>query len=557
MRLISLIPLAMILNVLAAQTPRPPAAALTGIVLLNELGGAPVDDVELIARGANRTKTTQGRFELDFPGKVAGQAVDITVSKKGYVVINFPDLHALLPRFADTNQFTILVCKESEREKWAEVYYRFVVTSANNGTRPSKITMPKSDLEGKKPGAELVQQTREQELNSINMLATELSDIRPDEVSPTYQKALSLFTSGRTTEAIEFLDEASLRSLWDSTKGLETNTKARDETLKVYLLKGQLLATQHRFDEALLIFKDVVKMAPTYVPGYFELGAFYRSIGKPQTASEVLFAGLGEHLRYKANILIELASSEGEIEKKELFPGSYEHDIMIRHLNDALNIFGRLDAKYPGKYSYAQGRIHLSIGIAEDNPDEINVARGIFTTLSKLDDSYQRDIADSLVSLADLHNLQGEQPRGNSQILRSSEKAYKQALIIYSTRHSQPNETESLSVDEAHAWMELGIVYWNLGQPVDELKSYKKAQSIYILLANVNPGAYSRLLADTCRRMALASRELKDVPGEETALSNEIDALRSIPEPIESAYDAVNLDDAVRTLESLKSHSKN
>src|SRR5713226_918607 len=102
------------------STSRAEGSTLKGVILANELGGAPISRVQVSAVGANPTETgAAGTFSLLFPNAQPGDTVHVIVNKPGYVVVNYSQLRVALPKNPDAEPLTLLVCKESEREEWA------------------------------------------------------------------------------------------------------------------------------------------------------------------------------------------------------------------------------------------------------------------------------------------------------------------------------------------------------------------------------------------------------------------------------------------------------
>jgi hypothetical protein len=102
------------------------AATLRGLILANELGSAPLSNVEISAvTDANASVTDdQGRFHLEFATRLPGDMVQVVVRKSGYVVVNDFQLRLALPRDPDAEPVTLLVCKEAAREEMARRFYR-------------------------------------------------------------------------------------------------------------------------------------------------------------------------------------------------------------------------------------------------------------------------------------------------------------------------------------------------------------------------------------------------------------------------------------------------
>ena len=90
---------------------------LNGAVILNEVGGTPLVGVSVSADGANDTKTVAGgQFRLQFPYKKVGDPVEVRVTRPGYVVVNWIQQTLNLPSSSKSEELTLIICKESERE---------------------------------------------------------------------------------------------------------------------------------------------------------------------------------------------------------------------------------------------------------------------------------------------------------------------------------------------------------------------------------------------------------------------------------------------------------
>ncbi|MCU0289081.1 MAG: hypothetical protein MUF15_22145, partial [Acidobacteria bacterium] len=86
-------------------------AVLRGKIVLANSGGKPVENVQLIAFGANPgVSTGAGLFQLDFPGKNPGDVVMVVVQKKGFEVINKKDLERVVLRQNPDEVLEIVMC---------------------------------------------------------------------------------------------------------------------------------------------------------------------------------------------------------------------------------------------------------------------------------------------------------------------------------------------------------------------------------------------------------------------------------------------------------------
>src|SRR4030095_6989273 len=116
------------------------AASLRGRVLANGKGGPPMENVVVSAIAANDYNTgVDGKFTLTFPDMNPGERVFLTVSKKGYVVINEYELWATLPAHPDQIPAVFLMCKEGDRKEMASRYYGLKFVKEVNETLQRKI----------------------------------------------------------------------------------------------------------------------------------------------------------------------------------------------------------------------------------------------------------------------------------------------------------------------------------------------------------------------------------------------------------------------------------
>ena len=116
--------LSLFLALAAAQTI-PAAATLKGLILLNEIGGQPMPNVEVTtATGANPATTkSNGTFSFTFPSKSPGDTVQLIIQKPGYSVVNKYQLLATLTSNPDDHLLTLLLCRTPDLEEMARRFY--------------------------------------------------------------------------------------------------------------------------------------------------------------------------------------------------------------------------------------------------------------------------------------------------------------------------------------------------------------------------------------------------------------------------------------------------
>lgn len=84
-----------------------------------------------------------------------------------------------------------------------------------------------------------------------------------------YRKAVSLFLSGRTNEALVVLSK---ERLWQQSTEIE---KLREEVVRNWMLRGELLAAKLDFDGAAHAYGEVVRFAPDSYDAWFTYSFFH------------------------------------------------------------------------------------------------------------------------------------------------------------------------------------------------------------------------------------------------------------------------------------------
>ena len=103
------------------------AATIKGTIVLNEVGGQSMANVQIIdsARtGGPWASGSDGGFTLDYPERHPGQRVQLLVNKEGYVVVNELQLDLAIPADPDARPLRIILCKEADRGEMARRFYR-------------------------------------------------------------------------------------------------------------------------------------------------------------------------------------------------------------------------------------------------------------------------------------------------------------------------------------------------------------------------------------------------------------------------------------------------
>lgn len=229
------------------------AATLMGVVRENQVGGSVVRNVSVSALGAHPVTTgADGQFVLHFPQRYPGEDVSIDVSRGGWVVVNDIQLKRQLPLNAAQSPLEILIAKAAERGVWALQFYRLQGERVVDARYKKELAAAGLDER-----ARLLRE-RDQALAEVNELARQLATRPAGSGGEDYQKAAALFLDGRMDEALEILSEERLRQQAADIK------KRQEDTLRSWLLRGQLLAVKFDFEGAARAYGKAVRFAPDF-----------------------------------------------------------------------------------------------------------------------------------------------------------------------------------------------------------------------------------------------------------------------------------------------------
>jgi hypothetical protein len=282
--------LAVLLLAVVAQAR---AATVKGTIILNEVGGSPVANVQIIDSahtGGPWASESDGGFTLDYPQRHAGQRVRIVVSKEGYVVINDVQLDLALPDDPDANPLQIIICKEADREEMARRFYRLKSNEAIETTYQQKVKVLEEEHRADAAALAQLQQERDQARAAAEKASEQLAKNGPGQSSGLYQEAKRLFLDGKIDEAIELLNDEELR------QSLVQAKKAIADVVQAWLPKAQLLTVQFRFDAAEEAYKSAVDAAPDDFEANFAVADFSQSLNRYQQGSHCIqpVCGIGQ-----------------------------------------------------------------------------------------------------------------------------------------------------------------------------------------------------------------------------------------------------------------------
>lgn len=203
------------------------------------------------------TTGVDGQFVLHFPQRQPGEDVSIDVSRKGWVVVNDIQLKRALPANAAQSPLEILIARAAEREAWALQFYRLQGERVVDARYRKELAAA-----GLEERARLLRE-RDQARVQADELARQLATRPVGSGGENYQKAASLFLDGKINEALDILSEERLKQQAVDAK------KLQEDTLRSWLLRGQLLAVKFDFNVAARAYKEAVEFAPGSFDAWF------------------------------------------------------------------------------------------------------------------------------------------------------------------------------------------------------------------------------------------------------------------------------------------------
>ena len=348
------------------------AATLMGVVRENQLGGDLVKNVSVSALGANPVVTgADGQFVLHFPQRKPGEDVSIDVSRNGWVVVNDIQLKRALPANAAQSPLEILIAKAAERETWALQFYRLQGERVVDARYKKELAAADSEER-----ARLLRE-RDQARAQADELARQLAARPAGSGGEDYQKAASLFLDGKINKALEILSEERLKQQGADAK------KLHEDTMRSWLLRGQLLAVKFDFDGATRAYDAAVAFAPSSYEAWFAYSFFHQRQNHFKES----------HRGYKEALSLARASGKKEV--------------VARALNNLGNLHGDEKRMADARDVFKEA-LKIQRDLAQQNPDV-----------------YLPAVATTLNNLGLLHYAENR--------MAEARKAYKEALKIYRT----------------------------------------------------------------------------------------------------------------------------
>jgi tetratricopeptide (TPR) repeat protein len=261
------------------------ASELKGIVRLNELNGSPVSSVQITALQPHTPAVTHsnGTFTLIFPNKRPGDKVDVLVTKSGYKVVNWVQLGLNLPKDSDSEILSILLSKPGDVDRMALIFYRLKVDEAIEKNYRQRVADLKAQYQADKEeltrALARAEQERDQAKAASESATSELAKLKPEQMSETYQQAVSLYLNGKINDALAVLDEEKLRRAAEAAIRQKADAEqTMADTVRSYLLRADLLTIQFRFDAAEKAYQSAVELAPDSFDANFQQALFQQNL---------------------------------------------------------------------------------------------------------------------------------------------------------------------------------------------------------------------------------------------------------------------------------------
>ena len=483
------------------------AATVKGTIIVNEVGGAPMANVQIIDSahtGGPWASGTDGGFTLDYPQRYAGQRVRIVVNKEGYVVVNDVQLDLALPDDPNTNPLQIIICKEADREEMARRFYRLKSFDAIEETYQKHLKELEDMQQATAAALTKLQQERDQAKSAAEKASEELAKSQPGQSSELYQEAKRLFLAGKIDEAIKLLDDNKLRSsVAEAQRRREEAEKAIQAAVQAWLLKAQLFIVQFRFDEADKAYLQAIDAAPDSFEANFTYVFFNGNLKRYEKAVTACSRCL--ELARKGEKTYDLALALNEMGLLDI--AQNRMDDARQAIEEALRIGHQQAEKNPESYPY-QSFVALTLnnlGMLDTRQNRLEEARQEYEEALKISrelaqkspETYQVFV---LASLNGVGMLDITQHR-----LEEAQKSYEEALEI--ERKPAEKNPGAYLPELALELNNLGVVQSDQHRLEEAQSSYEEALGTYRKLVEKNPEADLPNLARVLNNLGVVQLE--------------------------------------------------
>jgi tetratricopeptide (TPR) repeat protein len=470
------------------------AATVKGTVILNEVGGPPVANVQIIDSahtGGPWASGSDGGFTLEYPKRQSGQRVRLLVSKEGYVVINDVQLDLALPADPDANPLEILICKEADREEMARRFYRLKSNEAIETTYQQKLKALEEEHRADAVALAQLQQERDQARAAAEKASEQLAKNAPGQSSELYQEAKRLFLEGKINEAINLLNDEELR------QSLAQAKKAIADVVQAWLLKAQLLTVQFRFDAAEEAYKSAIAAAPDDFTANFTFANFNNDLKRYQEAATaysrcVELARKNQNNSHLAATLNNLGGLDRDQNRMQEARNEFA---------EALKTYRELAQKNPDVNLPDVAMSLNNLGLLDSDQNRIEEARKeLAEALKTYRELAQKNPDVCLPGVASTLNNLGVLNADQNR-MEDARKEFAEALKTY-RELAQKNPNVYLP-DVAMSLNNLGVLDREQNRMEDARKEYTEALKTYRELVQKNPDAYLPNVAGTLNHLGV------------------------------------------------------
>jgi len=475
------------------------AATLRGEVLANEKRGPPMGNVVVSAFGANTNNTgADGRFTLTFPNKNPGDTVKLTVSKEGYVVVNYIQLEWPLPSHPDERPLTFLLCKEGDFEEMARRFLTLQSLEEIDKTYKKKFEEAQNAS-----AAELakLRQERDQAKEAAAKAAEELAKQKPSGGSELYQTAMRLFLDGKVDQALGTLNDEKLRELSKAAKERKAEAEKNiEDAIQNWMFKAQLLTVQFRFDDAEKAYQEAIDTSPDSFKANFAFARLNQDLNRYDKARSgyercLELAKRGKNNDEIAGTLNNLALLDKHQNRPEAARQGFE---------EALKIYRELAQKNPDSYLPYVAMTLNNLAILDRDQNRMEAARKGFQEALKIrrelaktnPHTYLPGVADTLNDLAFLDRDQNRP--------EAARKGFEEALKI--RRELAQKNPDTYLPYLAMTLNNLALLDQDQKRMEAARKGFEEALSIYERFAERNPERFQSQVARVRRELQALSK---------------------------------------------------
>ncbi len=453
-------------------------AKLRAYVVHNTEKGSPVAQVQFSADGQHEVSLSDGRLEMRFAQRNAGDVVRLVMQRTGWEVVNRHVLEHTLLNHHEARPIEIIIAKESEYGEMALAFYRLKGNNAVIQEVQRKLSDLQRNNKATTEALTQLQQEREQARKQVDELARQLAQAKPGEAGEVYNQAVKLFFEGKPDQALELLSEDQLE------RNTDTAQKKIKQSANEWRLRAQILAVKFDFTGASKAYKKTTELLPDDGSVWTQYAVFHQNQNQWAQARQGYERALGLY-RAQANqigiatVLNDLGCVHHTENRWSEAHAAYE---------EALQINRQLEQKNPDihLHSVAANLVNLGILFGEQKHwteahAALEESLQIYRQLAlKNPDRYLRDVAGSLNNIASLYHDENRLVERRKTI-QESHQIYQQLAL---------KNPDVYLPDVALSLNNLGNLYIQEEHWEDAYAALEKSLQIRRQLALKNPDAY-------------------------------------------------------------------